>query len=367
MVYVVFGAATVAVFFVGPRLARVVETIADRLGIGQVLVGAVLLGVVTSLPGLVLTVTAAARGEAELAVANALGGVAAQTFFIAIADIVYRTGTLASGVPTRQVSFQAAFLLLMLSLVVIALGSADAVVVGVHPITPVIVVAYLVGLSLSRRVDQQGVVELAGVGAPTGEAEDADDIDHADDTDDSEGARGGLRGKMGELEEQPSERVRRLESAPMASLWARFGVFATVLAASGFALAWAGSSIAERTALSATSVGVLLTAVSTSTPELVTAVSAARSGAIGLAAGDIIGGNVFDTLFVAAADLVGPGSIFEQAGESALLLAGLAMLLNALLLAGLVRQGSGTRNVDFESLAIAGIWCLGVAALVIRA
>src|SRR6056297_460596 len=184
MVYVVFGAATVAVFFVGPRLARVVETIADRLGIGQVLVGAVLLGVVTSLPGLVLTVTAAARGEAELAVANALGGVAAQTFFIAIADIVYRTGTLASGVPTRQVSFQAAFLLLMLSLVVIALGSADTVVIGVHPITPVIVVAYLVGLSLSRRVDQQGIVDLAGIGAPVGDA----DADEADDTDDFEGA-----------------------------------------------------------------------------------------------------------------------------------------------------------------------------------
>jgi cation:H+ antiporter len=349
VIYAVFAVGTVAVFAVGPRLARVVEVLADRLGIGQVLVGAVLLGVVTSLPGLVLTVTAAARGDAELAVANALGGVAAQTFFIAIADIVYRTGTLSSGVPTRQVSFQSAFLLVMLSLIVLALGSPDTEWVGVHPITPVIVIAYLVGLALSRNVDGDGQVAL----------------DDSADPSDDEGARGGLRGKLGELEERPTERVRRLQSATTATLWVRFGVFASVLAASGFALAWSGSSIADRTALSATSVGVLLTAVATSTPELVTAVAAARSGAIGLAAGDIIGGNVFDTLFVAAADIAGPGSIFGAAGESALLLAGLAMLLNALLLAGLVRQGSGTRNVDVESIAIAGVWCFGMVVLVI--
>jgi hypothetical protein len=40
VIYAVFAAATVVVFVVGPRLARVVETLADRLGIGQVLVGA---------------------------------------------------------------------------------------------------------------------------------------------------------------------------------------------------------------------------------------------------------------------------------------------------------------------------------------
>ncbi len=357
MIYAVFAVGTVAVFVVGPRLARVVETLADRLGVGQVLIGAVLLGIVTSLPGLVLTVTAAARGEAELAVANALGGVAAQTFFIAIADIVYRAGTLSNGVPTRRVSFQAAFLLVMLSLIVVALGAPDHAWIGIHPITPVIVVAYVVGLGLSRRIERDGRVGLAAV-PPDEEGEDGEEAE-------GEGTRAGLRGKMGELEEQPSEAVRQLESTPTSSLWLRFAGFAAVLAASGFALAWSGSSIADRTALSATSVGVLLTAVATSTPELVTAVAAARSGAIGLAAGDIIGGNVFDTLFVAAADIAGSGSIFEQAGDSAILLAGMAMLLNALLLAGLVRQGGGTRNVDAESIAIAGVWCLGVAALVV--
>ncbi len=391
MIYVVFVAATVAIFVVGPRLARVVETIADRLGIGQVLVGAVLLGVVTSLPGLVLTVTAAARGDAELAVSNALGGVAAQTFFLAVADLFYRTGTLSSGVPTRQVTYQAAFLLVLLGLVVVGLGSAEAAIGRVHPVTPMLAVAYVVGLSLSRRVDRHGGTELAAVDAAIGAdvttapasaaetpAPDRDDAadhrragdphtgdSHAGDSeaDDSEaeGARGGLRGKMGELEEEPSPRMRKLQRLSTPALWARFAAFAGLLSVCGFGLAWAGSSIAEETPLSASSVGLLLTAVATSTPELVTAVAAARSGAIGLAAGDIIGGNVFDTLFIAAADVGAAGSIFAQAGDTAVLLAGFVLLLNALLLAGLVRQGVGTRNVDRESAAIALVWVVMVA------
>jgi hypothetical protein len=41
------------------------------------------------------------------------------------------------------------------------------------------------------------------------------------------------------------------------------------------------------------------------------------------------------------------------------------MLLNSLLLAGLVRQGGGTRNVDAESIAIAGVWSVGVIVLVV--
>ena len=51
----VFAVATAAVVGVGPRLARIAEALANRYSISHVLVGAVLLGVVTSLPGLVLS------------------------------------------------------------------------------------------------------------------------------------------------------------------------------------------------------------------------------------------------------------------------------------------------------------------------
>ncbi len=81
-----FVAAAVAILLVGTRLSTVADVLADRAGLGEALVGAVLLGAATSLSGIVASVTAAADGRAELAVSNAVGGIAAQTVFLAIAD-----------------------------------------------------------------------------------------------------------------------------------------------------------------------------------------------------------------------------------------------------------------------------------------
>lgn len=343
----IFVLATAVVATVGPRLARTAEAIANRLDLGQVLVGAVLLGVVTSLPGLVLTVVAASSGDTELAVSNALGGVAAQTLFLAIADITFRSGTLSSHVPTRQVGFQAALLMVLLSLVIIGLGSSSTELWRIHPVSVGLVVSYLGGLALSRRIERRDLSPIGGEGDPS----------------EVEGGRGGLRGKLGELEDSPD--VEREEDRPWRELWARFATAAVTLSAAGVALAWAGSDLASSTALSASSVGVLLTAVATSTPELVTSVAAARRGAIGLAAGDIIGGNTFDTLFVAAADVASSGSIFAAAGSSAVGLTGLAVLLNGVLLAGLVRQGVGSRDVDVESISIVVIWAVAAVLIVL--
>lgn len=343
----VFVLATALVAAVGPRLARVAEAIANRLDLGQVVVGAVLLGVVTSLPGLVLTVVAASSGDAELAVSNALGGVAAQTLFLAIADLTFRSGTLSSHVPTRQVAFQAALLIVLLALVTVGLGSAGVQIWHIHPASVGLVGAYMAGLVLSRRLDVRGATTL-------GPETDPSDI---------EGGRGGLRGKLGDLEE--SDEVEREQRRSWSALWWRFAVSAVALSAAGFALAWAGSRFASSTALSAGSVGVLLTAVATSTPELVTSVAAARRGAIGLAAGDIIGGNTFDTLFVAAADVASPDSIFAGAGSSAVGLTGLAMLMNGVLLAGLVRQGGARREADVESFSIVAIWGIAVVLILV--
>ncbi|MDW3213657.1 MAG: hypothetical protein R8G01_06670 [Ilumatobacteraceae bacterium] len=347
LLIVVLVGATAVVATVGPRLARVAEAISNRLDLGQVLVGAVLLGVVTSLPGLVLTVTAASRGETELAVSNAIGGVAAQTLFLAIADIAFRSGTLSSFVPTRQVAYQAAVLMILLSIVSIGLASPDVVVGRIHPLTPAIVGAYVVGLLLSRRID-------ISASAAIGPEPDASDV---------EGGRSGQRGKLGGLEDSPE--VEEEEQRPWSQLWSRFATFAVVLGLAGFALAWAGSELTATTSLSAGAVGVVFTSVATSTPELVTAVAAARRGAIGLAAGDIIGGNTFDTLFVAAADLVSADSVFGGAGVDAAGVTGLAVLLNGVLLAGLVRQGTGARNTDTESWSIITIWVVAVVVILV--
>ncbi|MDJ0594293.1 MAG: hypothetical protein QNJ72_30680 [Pleurocapsa sp. MO_226.B13] len=86
--------AAVVIASVGVKMSQVSDRLADLTGWGEAVMGAVFLGGSTSLSGIVTSVTAAAGGHAELAVSNAIGGIAAQTAFLAIADIFYKKANL---------------------------------------------------------------------------------------------------------------------------------------------------------------------------------------------------------------------------------------------------------------------------------
>lgn len=79
----------VLIALVGTRIATVADRLADATGLGEALFGAIFLGASTSLPGIVASTSAAFDGHAGLAFSNALGGIAAQTVFLAIADMFY--------------------------------------------------------------------------------------------------------------------------------------------------------------------------------------------------------------------------------------------------------------------------------------
>ena len=89
-----FSICAVVIGFAGTRLATIALKLAERTGMGQIIAGAVFVGMSTSLPGSVLSVTTAWQGHTDLAIGNALGGIAAQTTFLAIADFLYRKGNL---------------------------------------------------------------------------------------------------------------------------------------------------------------------------------------------------------------------------------------------------------------------------------
>lgn len=84
--FAIFPACAVMIAVAGSRLTALVDDLADRTGLGEAVAGAALLGAATSLSGFVVSVTAAAGGNPELAMSNALGGIAVQTVFLAVAD-----------------------------------------------------------------------------------------------------------------------------------------------------------------------------------------------------------------------------------------------------------------------------------------
>lgn len=111
-----FAGAGGVILVCGIHLTGQADRIADRTGLGEALVGGVLLGAATSLSGTVVSVTAALDGRASLAFSNGVGGIAAQTAFLAIADIVYRRGNLEHVAADVSSLFQCALLMLLLAI-----------------------------------------------------------------------------------------------------------------------------------------------------------------------------------------------------------------------------------------------------------
>lgn len=319
-----FLAATVAILAAGSRLTAVADVLAEKTGLGEALVGAVLLGAATSLSGIVTSVTAAADGNAELAVSNAVGGIAAQTVFLAVADAFYRQANLEHAAASPANLAQGTLLVTLLAIPLLAFSSPEVTILGVHPATPVLIAGYFFGL----RIISQAQTEPMWGPMRTPETQVEEDEEEEDDG--------------------------RLSGVSTTGLWLRFALFAPVIGVAGYVVARTGTNIAAETGLTATVVGAFLTAVVTSLPELVTSVAAVRRGALTLAVGGIIGGNAFDTIFLAFSDVAyRDGSIYHAIDGRQIFLISLTIMLTGLLLLGLIRREKrGIANIGFESFLI---------------
>lgn len=113
----VFAVSAGVVWIAGTRVSRYADTISRQSGIGQAMIGLVLLGGITSLPEMAVTVTSSLGGNAELAVNNLLGGVAMQVAILAVADATVSREALTSVVADPVVLVQGALDILLLAVV----------------------------------------------------------------------------------------------------------------------------------------------------------------------------------------------------------------------------------------------------------
>lgn len=321
----VVGAIVIAA--AGTRLTSAVDRLGERTGIGEALAGAVLLGGATSIAGLVVTTVAALEGNASLAVSNAVGGIAVQTVFIVVADLSYRRANLEHAAASLTNVFNTLLLVMLLTMVVVAVATPHLALFGIHPVTPLLLAAYVYGTRMSRQIGDDPMWQPAA----TAETE----------------------------EEHPTGDDGMTSSR---RLWARFAVLGAVTAGAGFVVARSGLAIADATALSGTTVGALLTSVASSLPELVTTIAAVRSRALRLAVGGIVGGNTFDMLFVAVADVAyRGGGLYAEMRQRDLVLVGITLLMTTILAGGLVRRER--TGVGFEGVAIVGIYVAGIVVV----
>ena len=324
-----FAAAALLIAVVGTLLSRDADMLADRTGLGEAVAGAVFLGATTSIAGSVTSVTAAAGGDVDLAYSNSLGGIAAQTAFLAIGDVLYRRANIEHAAASVENLTQATMLILLLAVPLVA-GALPAVTFfGVHPASPILVALYLGGLRLAhgdRREPMWTPRETA-------------------------------------FTRQDEPEARRASDPSLALLALRFAALVVVTGGAGWIVARTGLAIAAETGLAQTVVGALLTATATSLPELVTTIAAVRRGALQLAVGGIIGGNTFDVIFLAASDLAWrEGALYTEIDDRARFWALVGIVMTAILVLGLIRrERHGPANIGVESVALLAVYVGAVA------
>lgn len=327
---VIFAISAVVIALIGSRLSGVADRLADKTGLGEALVGALLLGASTSLPGIVTSATAAAGGYAELALSNALGGIAAQTVFLAVADLAYRDANLEHAAASMENLIQGSLLIALLTIPLLAMALPAWSFAAIHPATPIMFAMYLYGLWIARDVRKD----------PMWQAEQTS------------------------VTQQDEPDTEQASADHLSSLIWRMLLFASIVGVAGWVVARSGTAISEQTGFSQTLIGGFLTAVSTSLPELVTSIAAVRRGALTLAVGGIIGGNAFDTLFIAVSDIAyRDGSIYHAIGDRQIFFVAMGMLLTITLLMGMIRrERHGFANIGFESAFIILIYLASLGA-----
>jgi cation:H+ antiporter len=298
---------------------------------GEAITGAIFLGASTSLPGIVTSVTAAVDGFPELAVSNAIGSIAVQTVFLAVADITYTRANLEHTAASIANLMQGALLIIVLALPLMAATTPAIDIFGIHPVSLMMVAAYIYGMWMISNARTR----------PMWEPRNTEETQ----------------------QEVPDEEAANVS---LTGIWTRFAVLAAIVGVAGWVVARSGVALAEQTGLSETAVGALLTAVVTSLPELVTSIAAVRQKAQTLAVSGVIGGNAFDTLFAAAADVgYREGSIYHAISDRQIFFMVLTILLTAILVMGLLRREErGPANIGFESFFILLLY-LGAAAFLV--
>tara|TARA_R110002110_G_scaffold415797_1_gene656205 strand:+ start:27487 stop:28512 length:1026 start_codon:yes stop_codon:yes gene_type:complete len=324
----VLATAAIVILFCGIKMTRLSALLAQMTGWGQALVGAVFLGGLTSLSGLVTSLTAAYHGHASLAISNALGGIAAQTIFLGIADLTYRKANLEHAAASESNLVHCVLLILLLLVPLMAISSPEWVLSWISPFSFIIIAVYIFGI---RMVSKAYAFPMW---------------------------------KPRSSDQTTKEHEKKLpeDGEKVSIICLKLLVFGVIISFAGWAVGKAGISLSSHLNIQESLTGGVVTAIITSLPELVIAVAAVRQGALNLALGNIIGGNCFDMLFIAFSDMLYlKGSIYSAIKNTDIFWIALNILLISIILLGLLRREKhGIANIGFENFLIILIYPLSI-------
>ncbi|UEG51445.1 hypothetical protein LLH06_10715 [Mucilaginibacter daejeonensis] len=336
----IFIAAAAAIWWAGIRLSKTTDALSDRFHLGQALGGTIILAIVTNLPEIAITISAALKGSLDLATGNILGGIALQTLVLVVLDVfgLGKKGALTHVAASMTLLLETLAVAAVLTLVVIGHQLPSKVsLFGISPANVMIALVWLVSLLL---------VKEAGKGLPWKKQA----MGHDD--------RVSGAGDPEKLQEQ-HDRGRSI--AKVVSLFL-FCAILTLVA--GLLLEMSGEALAKEIHLDGLVFGATILALATSLPEISTGLAAIKQGDHELAVSDILGGNAFlPVLFLLASAIAAKPSL-PQAHPSDIYLTGVALLLTLIYSVGLIfRSPKQYMRMGIDSLAVLLVYLLSIGGL----
>ncbi len=315
----------------GTKLSKYGDIISDRTGIGEALIGSILIALATSLPELVTSITSSLVGAPNIAIGNVFGSNTFNLMILAVADILYSTdepimlrmrySNILSGLLGTLLAIIVSFSMLVGHLTNLSFGFMG---VGIDSV--VLILTYVLGLRLIFRYD-----------------------------------------KKNPLDQKVVEEEEIIEKIPLKKAIIGFLISSIVIVFAGIRLSVTGDQIATMTGIDQSFIGSIMVAAATSLPELVATISAISIGAYNMALGNVFGSNIFNMIIVFFADLFyRDGYILASVDFIHVITSMIVLMMSVIAIMGLFYRSKRTvfaLKIGWDSFLIGIIYFLGVYLL----
>ncbi|ANU12486.1 sodium:calcium antiporter [Planococcus halocryophilus] len=306
MVFVIFILAAALTVFASIKLSQYADVISSKTAMGGMMVGTLLLAGATSLPEVSTSFSAAAIGNADIAVGNMIGSNLFNLFILAGFDFLLRRRQILNRASRNNIYTALLGVFLTVLVVMALLLRLDTQIFGVGLDALLIAVTYIIGMVVINKLPSLD---------PEAEA-------------------------IVESEEEPDNPSASL--SPKAAI-VRFIIAALVILAAGTALSITGDQIAIITGIGSSFIGSFLIAAATSLPEAISVFIALRLNNVNMAVGAILGSNIFNMIILALSDPVyTAGPIMLDVSGANMIIAVGVLIMSLLALFSLYRKESAS-------------------------
>ena len=256
--------------------------IAHRFHLPELLIGATIVSIGTTLPEVMVSAQAAAQGSAGISYGNAIGSIICNTSLIAAITVAAKPGK----VDPKSFRLPAAFFFgaaITYSLVAWTYGRFERWM-GIAYL--IVFVAYMVISTLHMKKHP----ELAEA-----------DEELVEEVEEIEEKVEAIEEKIDDLEEKPAAAEEKGGSEKERALWQELvmlAVGAAAIALGAHFLVDNGTLIAAALGVPDSVIGLTMVALGTSLPELITAITSLAKGHGALSLGNVIGANLFNIILV---------------------------------------------------------------------